>query len=526
MIPQIDRQRAEEINRGGGKWIAVEDGGKYRIAPRPRGQRNFNAAMVNRLTGDWTTTQRSSDDVLRYQLERLIARSRDLERNNEYANGFFLQAERNVIGENGIMLNMQVREPDLRGGFKVDTAAGDAIERAWREFGKAKNFLISGDLTQVEVQQLVLRSVMRDGASVGRFIRGREAGNKFGLSLQLLEIDHLDTDYNARYGPTGNAIKMGVEMDGFGRVVAYHMLTDHPGDSSYVYRMGRKKYMRVPAQDIVHPFRRFRIGQSRGYPWLASTMSGLQMLLGYKEAELVASRHAASIGNFLRDPEGVGNPYEDESEEEGCDPQSVVPMEPGMNQYIGNLEVVPHNPAHPVQAFGDFVSETLRGVAVGMGISHHNLSGNMNGVNYSSARIAELAERDQWKLLQTWFAEAWLRPIFDEFLEMALVMGEIRLPNGTPLPLAKIEKFNQPVWRGRRWQWVDPLKEVNAAEKALANSLTSHRKIISENGMDEEDLYAEIARGKELREQMGLTGGEMESNPVDKEDIENANQDT
>lgn len=512
MIDRIDEKRAREINAANTKWIAVRDADDQFRLTRRGGKRDFTAALVNRLSNDWDTIIKSSDEVLRWNLQTLIARSRDLERNNEYASGFLLQMERNVVGERGIKLSMQIREPDMRGGFKVDEAASEAIERAWGEFSLAKNFLVTGDMTQADVQRLVMRSIARDGGVIGRKIVGPDAGNKFNFAIQLLEIDHLDTEYNDVY--KGNPVRMGVEMNTFGRVVAYHLLTEHPGELSYV--MNGKRYIRLPADQIIHPFQRFRIGQHRGYPWMAATMSGLKMLLGYKEAELVASRAAASIGNFFRDPDGAGNPYENNGEG-SANPESITPMEPGVDKYIGSLEVVPNNPQHPVAAFGDFLSETLRGIAVGMGISHHNLSGNMSGVNYSSARIAELAERDHYRMLQRWFADVWLTPVFEAWLEMALASGQIRLATGQALPTAKFDKYNQPMWRGRRWQWVDPLKEANAAEKWHGLRALSIKQIIEENGRDEEDVYAEIARGKRLREELGIETVEAQPQQQDEQ---------
>ena len=47
-------------------------------------KRLYEAAQVNRLTTDWTTTLSSSDSEVYQAGQRLRARSRDLERNNPY----------------------------------------------------------------------------------------------------------------------------------------------------------------------------------------------------------------------------------------------------------------------------------------------------------------------------------------------------------------------------------------------------------------------------------------------------------
>lgn len=515
-------QTARQINSNSrSRWKAEPDGsGSYKLTPRHTAQRNFAGAQMNRLTSDWIATGLSATEQLKYQLGRLIYRSRDLEINNEYFEGFLKALERNVVGENGVQLRSQIYEPDMKGGWTVDTAAGSAIDDAWRDFGKRRNLLITQDLSMPCVQRLLIRSIARDGGVVIRKITGSQVKNPYGFALQLLEIDHIDHDLNTT-APNGNKIVMGVEVDGFRRVVAFHLLTDHPGDN---WGFGGKRYMRVPAEQIVHPFVHNRIGQIRGYPWAACTMMGLRMLLGYKEAELVAARVGANQGGFLKDSAGIGNPYEVEDDENGFDPQAVQAVEPGAApQYIGNLDFIPYKPEHPTTAYGTFMDDSLRGIAVGIGMAHHNASGNMAGVNYSSARIAELAERDQWKIIQGWFADMVLQPVFEDWLFSSLARGAIKLPTGQPLPFAKYEKFNQPTWRGRRWQWVDPAKEVTAQEKLLELNLTSPGRIMTENGVDEEDVYEEIANSAKLKASKGIQQPQPKKpgGTVDNEDTKN-----
>lgn len=510
MIESITDQRASEINKTSKKWRAVRSAAtdEWTITRKPRHKRSFyDGGLQSRLTSDWDSIIRSSDEILRSQLKILIARSRELEINNQYVGGFLSQCEKNICGEKGIRLSMQVQEPDLKGGYHEDEEASQAIERAWKDYCKRDNFLVTQDMSQVAAQRLAVRSTVRDGGLIARKIIGKDSGNKYNFSMQLLEVDFLDSDYNETYG--ANQVRMGVEYNKFRKPVAYHLLTDHPGD--FTYSKNGRKYIRLGADDIVHPFMKTRIGQTRGTPWLANSMAGLKMLLGYKEAELVAARAGAAIGNFFRDKDGVGDPLEDNSES-SFDPESLEPMEPGMNQYIGSLEVVPNNPNHPSTAFGPFMDEALRGCAVGLGVAHHNFSGNMRGVNYSSARIAELGERDQWKILQAFFAEEWMQPIFAEWLKWALASGEIRMPDGSPLPLSKYDKFNQSIWRGRRWAWVDPLKEANAAIKRIDAKLESRRSVIEDSGGDEAEVYMDIAKGDKLVKELGLES-EPESSP-------------
>ena len=69
----------------------------------------------------------------------------------------------------------------------------------------------------------------------------------------------------------------------------------------------------------------------------------------------------------------------------------------------------------------------------------------------------------------------------------------------------KLFKFTQDVtWRGRGFQWVDPLKEMNAAVVGLQNGILSHSDIAANYGRDAEDTFAQIQRDKELATSYGL----------------------
>ena len=56
-------------------------------------------------------------------------------------------------------------------------------------------------------------------------------------------------------------------------------------------------------------------------------------------------------------------------------------------------------------------------------MSYHGLSNDLTEVSFSSIRSGTLEERDQWRVLQDWFASAVLEPLFHEWLQMALLSG-------------------------------------------------------------------------------------------------------
>jgi lambda family phage portal protein len=158
----------------------------------------------------------------------------------------------------------------------------------------------------------------------------------------------------------------------------------------------------------------------------------------------------------------------------------------------------------------------VRGLAVGLNVATHNLSGDMTEVNYSSARIAELAEREIWMELQEWLISSLLLPLYREWLASALLRGEIVFADsGKSLPVDKLQKFATAArFQARRWAWVDPLKDAQASALLIENGLASRTSIAASQGRELEDIVDELAQEEALFEAAGLDIGEKPAAPA------------
>ena len=464
-------------------WLKRKFGGQT-------GRRDvFEGAKGGRLNADWIVAPLSADSALQGRLNILRDRARDLERNNEWIRGFLRTLENNVLGETGIALQMRVREQNGR----LDEVANQLIENAWWQWGRVGRCTINRRQSWRDVQKLVVRSMARDGEVLVRLIRQRA-----GLRLQVLEADLLDLDFNATLD-NGNEVRFGVEFGRDREVVAYNLLDRHPGDTMPVAATFRRR-TRVPAGELLHLFIEERCDQTRGFPWLVASMKGLRMLDGYSEAELVAARTAASkMGFFVR--KTAGENYEGPKDANG---DFRMDASPGvMEELPEGLEFQEWDPQHPNQAFGDFIKSRLRGVAASLGVSYNTLTSDLEGVNYSSIRAGLLEEREVWKALQRWLIEHFCEVVFEAWLELELLSGRLGLP------LAKMWKFNVPEFRGRRWGWVDPKKDVEAAILRVRAGFTSQRDEIAEGGGDRFDVFSAQKSDKDEAAKMGLSFPEL-----------------
>ena len=464
-------------------------------------QRAFDGARVDRLTASWIATNTSIDQELRSDLDRLRARSRDLFKNNEYAAKFGRLVRNNIVGPEGFILHARATDPS----GKPDIAANRAIELAFWDWCKPRHCDVIGRRAFVDVVRMAVVSMARDGEFLIRRVRGR---GKFGYQLQPLNVDRLDTTLNRAPSAAQNAILMGVEVDSARMPMAYHIWTADVSAGS----VARRERERVPADDILHGFVGQEEEQTRGVPWLHAAMRILNDLKGYREAAVIAARVGASKMGMYIAPDGVPP-----NGEEGSDGNFTTDATPGQFDVAPpGYDFKTYDPTYPHDQFDAFCKGTLRGIASAAGVAYTSLANDLTDVNFSSIRSGVLDERDEWMVLQNIVINQLLVPIYEDWLDQALMRGMIRMPNGSALPAAKRDKFADHIWQARRWQWVDPMKDINAAILAIGNGLASPQQIAMQTGRDIEDVLDDLADFMALAKSKGITlpyFGQMQGEP-------------
>jgi len=465
--------------------------------------RGYSGAISSRLTGDWLNPTTTGDEEIRRDLQKLRNRCRELERNNDYVRRYLNGLESNVIGSAGIILQMKVEDAPLQ----YDERANREIEQAWQKWCNRKYTTPTGQHSWLDTCKLALRSTARDGDVMLHLLRGYS--NEQGFAVQLIEADRLDLHHNNYKMEGGGQIRMGVELTSLGKPVSYHVLTSHPGETNDTYR----KRIAIPADDVIHLYNPERISQTRGTPWMVSAMTRLQMLAGYEESELVASRVSASkMGFLIKDANA-----EHYTGEEDTDYNLIMEAEPGsIEELPTGMTFQEWSPSHPTTAYKDFVKSTLRGISAGLNVSYNMLANDLEGVNYSSIRAGLFDEREHYKTVQNWFIDSFVQPVFEAWLETMMLNGSFTFG------INRFDKMNKPKWCPRRWPWIDPLKDIQANVLAMNNGLQAKRNIINATGGDIEDIYSTIAADKQLAEDKGLVFETVEGPIVDDDEDETA----
>lgn len=456
-----------------------------------RGRRStgFAAADMSRLTASLRSDTEFINTTLRYQLRTLRARSRQACQNNPFARRFAQMVVDNVAGPEPFRLRAKVK--NRKGVF--DEIANDQIETGWGTWGKAGACELSGRWSWNTLQRLIVRTLAIDGEVLIRKYRGPLYG-PHGFMLQQVDVDRLWENHNKAL-PGGGAIHMSVEVDATSKPVAYHLLKRKPAEwqnSGYTY-----EFDRVPAEEMIHLFVPESAEQVRGVPWMYAALLNLTHLGAFEEAAVIAARVGAAQMGFIETPDGGSPDFGDGTDTASGNNQ--IDAEPGSFPVLPvGTTLSSWNPKYPDAAVEPFIKAMLRGVASGLGVAYHNLASDMEGVNYSSARVAELDERDAWMSLQGFIEEHFVDPVYGEWLKMASMTGAL------PFDIGKLAKYRDVVWQGRTWAWVDPMKEVGAQIEAMNAKLKSRTQIIAETGEDLQDVFEEIAQEAKIAADLGV----------------------
>lgn len=486
-------------------WLAVQEKAKrpptfLKNAIRAMGE--YHAGTLGRTTALWGASAANANRAIRHSLTTMRARSRDLERNDPYARRFFDLVETNVVGPNGVTVQFRATDANLDGTLMQDTIANRILEREYSAFSERGQYDVTGQLSRSAYERLFMRTLARDGEVLEKVVSDPES--RWGMRFQILECDWLDETYNDDL-PNGNRVIMGVEMAPSGKPVAYWLRTRHPGD---IHGASRGDRMRYPAGQVRHYFVQTRPEQVRGIPWLHAAMDRLYQLGEFSESAILAARLGADKLMMLEDVEGQAADMAD----------GTLPSETGSDDdrdgalffksQKGSIDILPRgtkiaqwDPTYPSDTFGPFVLAALRGVASGCSVSYESISNDRNGVTWTSIRHAVLDERDHWMTIQDWLVQSKCRDSVTTWITLAF------LSPAKPfdfLPAGKLAKLNAPEFFPRRWDWVNPKDDIDAEVAAIANKLTSHRRVLAKRGIDLEELLAEIRDDRAMAELFGL----------------------
>jgi len=442
----------------------------------------------------WRVGSWGPNAAITYALDELRRKSRDQARKNPYAGAAVDKLVDNIVGTGVVPRSIAARSvagksPEEAKRIKAEDAAfRDLLQRKFLAWTDEADSVGAHDF--YGLQAIAVTGMVEGGETFTRLrTRLLSDGLTVPLQLQVLEGDHCD---HLKADGT-NRIRQGIQFNEIGRRTGYWLRREHPGDGIVSGRAFEEAL--VPASDVCHLYRARRPGQDRGEPWLARALRTLYELDQYLDAELVRKKNAARLVAFIKktldnddDDEPGGGPLGSGSADD--DGVGVVELEPGTAQVLAEGEDVEMcEPADVGPTFEPFVREAKRGVAAAVGLLYEALSGDYSQLNDRTLRAAlndfrRAVERWQHHLL----VFQWCRPVWRRWIDLALLSGALRLPQGMTRQDAYAVE-----WVPQAWPYIHPVQDVEGRQKEVQAGFTTRTRVVAQAGYDAERVDAENA---------------------------------
>lgn len=482
-------------------------------------KRAYDGAKTGRRIDDWITSGTSANAEISGAGSRLRDRARDLVRNNCYGSKAMEIFVGNAIGT-GIIPQARTKSEKLN----------KQIMEAWEIWTSVCD--VDGDLDFYGLQALVAGAMFESGEC---FIRFRDTSfvesSVVPFQIQVLEADFLDTTKTNLQSGT-NYINQGIEFDSQNRRVAYWMWQQHPGENA-MFRTSALQSVRVPAEQIVHIFRKRRPGQIRGVTAFAPSIVRMRDLDGYDDAELWRKKIEACFAAFVVQNSGADGPIVGNTVVKNPNtgasgaPQKVEEFRPGMVEYLQPGEDVRFGNPSSDGNYEAYERVQLHAIAAGLGITYEQLTGDLSQVNYSSLRAGLLEFR---RLIETlrWhvFVPKLCNPVWRRFIDHAYIAGII-------------PKQDYAVsWTPPKFEMIDPVKDAQADTLMMRNGTLTLKEAIARHGFDPDQQIKEIAETGKILDDNGIVldsdprrtnktgalqltdkGGSSDANPNDQFDL-------
>lgn len=469
--------------------------------------------------GEWLPWVRSPDQEINLYRDRMVARQRDLFRNDGWAKGAIGKILDSTIGATYRL----IAKPDYRllslygqGFDQVWAREFRAVAEAlWREYAEdlghyndksrqhtmAQMFRLSLGHKLVDGESLLVTNWLPDRVGIG--------GAKFATCFEGVDPDRLSNPYqqvDTRY------LRGGIEIDDEGVRVAAHIRKAEPND--WYNALDSMTWERVPFEDpqdgfvrVLHDFDADRFGQHRGVSVFAPILGRMKMLARYYGVELQAATIASVFGTFITSPfdsdlvtEALTAPG-DKSAMNSY--QELRTAYHGKHQLQLNGARVPLlapgediktvSAARPHGEFSPFTHEMLRSVAACLGVSAEQVHNDYSEANYSSIRASIVEAEKTFDRRCAEFELNTATPAYACWLNEAMDRGLLPLPRNAPSYMECRTAYARCRWLAPAAGWVDPVKEPQGAVLRLDAALTTLEDECAKQGMDYEEVLDQRA---------------------------------
>lgn len=459
---------------------------------------------------NWIPRRIFSDQQQSVERETLVDRAIDLTNNDPRAAGAVDSFATTIIGS-GLQPYPNFTPQDI-GLSKEEKEEANAIKRqlrrivrTWAPFADAGERMSFGAL-----QFLAMSQIVGHGECLYLLPMVKDEFRPYSLAMQAINPLRLKTP---RELINAKNVRDGVEVGKYGQPVAYWIKRSEKrkGEQADV----KKNFVRIPARvghriNVIHLFYSTTAEQVRGVPWFAPAIKFFRDLNDYLDAELVSNIVTAAFSMFVEvqdvEPDYPSLNMTNISEagylaDGTAKPTRYQELIPGTISYLNPGEV-PHTISQnrPGSTFEPFIRVIEKSIAIALGVPHPVLFKDFSGMNYASYRSAML---EAWRLYMSrrqWFGRGFCQGPYRMLAEEAYLAGVLPVDNF----YSKMWEITSTDWIGPPKGQIEPIKEIQADEKAHALRVKSRRKIALERGEDFEEVIEQIDEEDEALDDRGL----------------------
>lgn len=424
-----------------------------------------------------------TEDYSIYQVaNEMKQKARDSVRNNPTATRALKLLLNNVVGPEGFQFSFLIKNKD----GTINHELSEVVQKEFKIWSKSKNCSFDGKDSFLNMQKIAQKDIFTDGEFLfKKIIERANKQNPYGYQLQPIDTARLDSKCNFNDYSNNTYIRMGIEINkNSGRVVNYHLIRRSNLNYDFSQYISTD-YEVVPADQVIFDFEKLNAEQTRGITQMHSVLETLDNLKSMNSATIQAVKLAASACMVMEVPQG--STPEDMSTTVNENGDLILEIVPGTIMLTPEGgKVTSHAPQFPESAHASYVKTVKQEIAAALGFSPISLNADTSEANYSVGRILTLEERVTYATAQNTLIEKFLNVVFEDFIEVAMLNNKIKY-NG--IVLNSFENFGDYEYKftGRNWEWLDPLKEVDAKRKLFGLGLASISGMLKEEG---KDIYA------------------------------------
>lgn len=419
----------------------------------------------------------SGDAHLDYHRKKLIAQSRDFQRNNGIYTGMIERAVAYIVS-NGFGLRVKTSSK----------AANSRVEALWRQWWQRPE--IRGLLTGAQVARMACRELL----VAGDF--GAHKTNK--ATIRLIEAEQIDHP----------KLTDGIDKNNYGTPTYYHVCP-YTGNG----RVAVHRAQGVPAADFLFVVDPKRPSQTRGYPALTPSFPMLHRINDVCDSEAISwqllARYAVAV---MREggPNLGWNESADDSDRSGSDSDGndtttrVTELDTALifhGQPGEEVKGIERN--IPGKDFPESVRMFLRLLGLPLGLPLEIILLDWTKSNYSQSRAVLEQAYETFQAYQEILETQFFAPLLAWKLQQWAGDEKIGARAAKEMETG-LSRDDMPVfeWIRPTFPWLDQLKEAQAQAAKLDRTLTTHGHVCKSLKLDREDVLS--TREREVRDAIAI----------------------